>query len=81
MPPSSAAQESNYQPRKSSFITGYPQNGAGGMDQAMALDGPKMVRAVGVAPCWGRSSGCGPLLGEEQWVGPLVGGGAVGVAP
>ena len=50
MPPSGAAQESNYQPRKSSFITGYPQNGAGGMDQAMALEGPKMVRWGGELP-------------------------------
>ena len=49
MPPSGAQQDSNYQPRKSSFITGYPQNGAGGMDQAMALEGPKMVRSG-----WGR---------------------------
>lgn len=57
MPPSGAAQESNYQPRKSSFITGYPQNGAGGMDQAMALEGPKMVSR------WGRT---------VQWVWPTL---------
>ena len=40
MPPSGVVD--NSQQRKSSFISGYPHNGSG-MEQAIAMEGPKMV--------------------------------------